>query len=73
MAEGGTSKRPKNAGLPTRQEIERALESARRTGLPIAGFTIEPGRIIKVSFGGAVESEADAALDNWQRGRRGAS
>ncbi|WP_162300820.1 hypothetical protein [Alkalilacustris brevis] len=72
MTEGAKRKRAKNVGLATRQEIERVLETARRTGLPISGFTIEPGKIIKVQFAGAVESEADAALDRWQRGRRGA-
>ncbi len=63
---------PLSERMPTKADIQRVLDQARALGLPIEGLEVAPGKVVRVKFAGAAESDADAELERWQKGRRGA-
>lgn len=51
-------------------DLQRALSTALKLGLPVTGYRITPEGEIVVSTGQTATS-ADDALEAWQRGRHG--
>jgi hypothetical protein len=55
---------------PTKADITRALDAARRLNLKIDGFEVGPHGVIRVFVDAAASSSPGSAYDEWVRARR---